>query len=75
MARGIRILCVAAAAALSACAVAPANRTVAVGGRAGDDIDWAKVAQINRHARDNGNYEVVWINYPHKQDHTQPVGE
>ena len=60
MKMGLRLACLAAAAGLGACAGAPVHTA------ANDDIDWAKVAQVNRHARDAGNYQVVWVNYPKK---------
>jgi len=53
-----RLLAVAGAAVLASCANAPVNTA--------DDIDYVKIAQIERAAKAFGT-QVIWVNYPTKR--------
>jgi hypothetical protein len=52
------LLAVAGAAVLASCANAPVNTA--------DDIDYVKIAQIERAAKAFGT-QVIWVNYPTKR--------
>jgi hypothetical protein len=54
--------------ALGGCASSPATAQAA-----NDDIDYAKVAAINRLAARSG-LQVIWINLPQKQRSAPPSG-
>lgn len=56
----VRLLAVAGAALLASCASAPATTS------ADNEIDYAKMAQIERAARVFGT-QVIWINLPTKR--------
>ena len=55
---GVKLLCIAGGCVLASCASTPA---------ADSDVDYARVTKIERAAKSLGT-QVVWINYPRKND-------